>query len=197
MKKRNFFDTNNVYKNGDGLGQLPTENAYVCTIKSAKVTSNDYGEKLEVAIDVSEGDYAGFYQKKYDYDKSQSEDAKWKGVVRINIPNEDGSEQDSWRIKSFNTNICAVMDSNPGYTWEWKEETLKGKKVGLVLRDKEYAIDGRSGFYSEPYRFISVEDARNNDFRKPAIKYLPTTNTASSSLDLSAVDSATEDEIPF
>lgn len=197
MEKMNF-DRTNVAQ--EGLGQLPTDNAYVCNIVSAKevkyTTESGYSiHRIDVAIDVAEGDYKDFYKKKFDAD--QNEDKKWKGVVKINIPKEDGSEQDDWTIKSFNANMLAIESSNAGYIWDWDETKLKGKKIGLVLRNKEYEFNGQRGFYSEPFKFISVEDAKANKFRKPKDKLLnkPADNADSNDF-VNIPDNALE-EVPF
>ena len=86
------IDRNNVYK--EGSEQLPTDKAYVCEIKGAKevdyTTDSGYRvHRVDIALDVCEGEYEGFYQKKFD--DSQDEDKKWKGVVKLNIPKFDGT----------------------------------------------------------------------------------------------------------
>jgi len=199
MEKMNF-DRSNVAK--ESAGQLPTDKAYVCDIISAKEVNytTDSGYKvhrIDVAIDVAEGDFKGFYKSKYDAD--QSEDKKWKGVVKINIPKEDGSEQDDWTIKSFNANICAIEASNAGYVWDWDENKLKGKKIGLVLRNKEWEFNGNRGFYSEPYKFISVDNAKAGNFRKPKDKLLnkPAEAESSDMYDFVKVDDNALEEFPF
>lgn len=189
------IDRNNVYK--DSAERIPTDVAYVAEIISAKITSNEWGSKLEVAIDIAEGDFKGYYKKRFDEDTS--EDKKWKGVVRINIPTGDGSEQDGWAIKSYNTNLCNIEDSNPGYTWDGDEKKLKKKKVGLVFRNKEYEVNGRTGWYSEPFKFITVDDARAQKFRKPKDKALNNSTTsapASNVPDFVNVEESAED-VPF
>lgn len=200
MKALNI-DRNNTIK--EGASQLPTEQAYVCEILDAfetdYTTQSGYRvHRLDVHLDVIEGEYAGFYMTKHN--NRTNEDDKWKGVVKINIPKEDGSEQDDWTIKSFNSNINAVEVSNPGYLFDWDEKKLIGKKVGLVLRKREYCFDGKVGFYSEPFKLISVDDARAGKFKEPRTKYLPegTTSTSSDTInDFVSVAPGTVEEIPF
>ena len=197
------LDRNNVYTEGNSE-QLPVDVAYVCEIKGAKEvdyeTANGYRvHRLDVALDVCEGEYSAFYQKKFDAD--QNEDKKWKGVVKINIPKNDGTEQDGWTMKSFNTQLCAIEDSNPGYTWDNVLEHLKGKKIGLVLRSKEWEFNGNRGFYSEPFKLISVANAKEQKFRKPAVKYLSTngssTSVAGAAEGFMPISNATDEELPF
>ena len=192
------IDRNNVYK--EGSEQLPTDKAYVCEIKGAKevdyTTDSGYRvHRVDIALDVCEGEYEGFYQKKFD--DSQDEDKKWKGVVKLNIPKFDGTEKDNWTVKSFNTQFVAIEDSNPGYTWNNVLDSLKGKKIGLVLRDKEWAFNGNRGFYSEPYKLISVANARAQKFRKPNTKYLSSDSTGDVASGFTPISNAVDEELPF
>lgn len=192
------IDRNNIYK--EGSEQLPTDKAYVCEIKGAKevdyTTDNGYRvHRVDIALDVCEGEYEGFYQKKFD--DSQDEDKKWKGVVKLNIPKFDGTEKDNWTVKSFNTQFVAIEDSNPGYTWNNVLDSLKGKKIGLVLRDKEWEFNGNRGFYSEPYKLISVSNARAQKFRKPNTKYLSSESTGDVASGFTPISNAVDEELPF
>ena len=192
------IDRNNVYK--EGSEQLPTDKAYVCEIKGAKevdyTTDSGYRvHRVDIALDVCEGEYEGFYQKKFD--DSQDEDKKWKGVVKLNIPKFDGTEKDNWTVKSFNTQFVAIEDSNPGYTWNNVLDSLKGKKIGLVLRDKEWEFNGNRGFYSEPYKLISVSNARAQKFRKPNTKYLSSENTGDVASGFTPISNTVDEELPF
>ena len=192
------IDRNNVYK--EGSEQLPTDKAYVCEIKGAKevgyTTDSGYRvHRVDIALDVCEGEYEGFYQKKFD--DSQDEDKKWKGVVKLNIPKFDGTEKDNWTVKSFNTQFVAIEDSNPGYTWNNVLDSLKGKKIGLVLRDKEWEFNGNRGFYSEPYKLISVSNARAQKFRKPNTKYLSSESTGDVASGFTPISNAVDEELPF
>lgn len=192
------IDRNNVYK--EGSEQLPTDKAYVCEIKGAKevdyTTDSGYRvHRVDIALDVCEGEYEGFYQKKFD--DSQDEDKKWKGVVKLNIPKFDGTEKDNWTVKSFNTQFVAIEDSNPGYTWNNVLDSLKGKKIGLVLRDKEWEFNGNRGFYSEPYKLISVANARAQKFRKPNTKYLSSDSTGDVASGFTPISNTVDEELPF
>lgn len=192
------IDRNNVYK--EGSEQLPTDKAYVCEIKGAKevdyTTDSGYRvHRVDIALDVCEGEYEGFYQKKFD--DNQDEDKKWKGVVKLNIPKFDGTEKDNWTVKSFNTQFVAIEDSNPGYTWNNVLDSLKGKKIGLVLRDKEWEFNGNRGFYSEPYKLISVANARAQKFRKPNTKYLSSESTGDVASGFTPISNAVDEELPF
>lgn len=193
------LDRNNVIKGGSE--QLPVDKAYVCKIIGAKeveyTTASGFNvHRLDIALDVVEGEYAGYYQKRFNEDTS--EDKKWKGVVKLNIPKGDGTEQDGWTIRAFNTALCNIEDSNAGYTWDNTLEHLKDKKIGLVLRSKEYEVNGNRGFYSEPYRLITVKNAQEQKFRVPATKYLSNTNAPAPSAEgFVPIPDSAEEEMPF
>lgn len=162
MKRGNYFDRNNTIKDSR---RLP-KGAYICKIVSAKEDENQYGTRLLIAFDISEGEYAGFYQEKYN--NSTSEDKKWSGVIRLNVPAEDGSEADAFRIRSFNSAIVAIEESNPGYMWDWNEKALKGKNIGVVFNSKEFrAQDGRVISFTQPKRITSVASVKDGTYYVP------------------------------
>ena len=113
---------------------------YVVKIIAAKVASYPSSdgscfEKLEIALDIDDGDYKGFYDAEY---KSQTqEERKWKGVLRQYLPLDDGSDRDEWTKSSLKALTDAVEDSNSGYRWDWDETKLKGKEVGCIFRLEE------------------------------------------------------------
>ena len=171
--------------------------AYVCKVLSAKEETTDWGNRLVLAIDVDEGEYAGFFRR--DYDSNDHEDKKWRGTYRLSIPADDGSEQDAWKKRAFNNFIYAVQESNPGYGWNWDEKALKGKKLGVLYRDKEWEMNGNTGWTTEAAGSASVEDVRAGNVKplKPRpLKNRPDTQTASSSSGFAELESS-EDELPF
>lgn len=155
---------------GGGRETLPA-GGYVCQIISAKIESNDWGDTLVVAHDVCEGEYAGIFKR--DYENNTREDKKWRGLYRLRLPKEDGSEQDTWKKRSLGNFIWALEESNPGYEWAWDEKTLKGKKVGLIYRNKEWAMEGRSGWTTEAGASESIENIRQGKYKPLRDKALP------------------------
>lgn len=142
MKQYNGFDRNDVYRNTE---RLPA-GGYVIKILEAKEVENDYGRKLVISFDIAEGEYKDFFASNY---KAQvGEDKKWKGTYRVNVPKDDGSEQDGWAKRRFNTLIVDIEESNPGYHWDWDESKLKGKTIGALFNNKEYEFNGRHGFFT-------------------------------------------------
>lgn len=146
---------------------------YVVKIIAAKVASYPSSdgscfEKLEIALDIAEGDYMGFYDAEY---KAQTqEERKWKGVLRQYLPLDDGSDRDEWTKSSLKALTDAIEDSNSGYRWDWDETKLKGKTVGCLFRLEEWAVDGKKGWKAQPFKFIPVEDVRKGKFKMPKFK---------------------------
>ena len=176
--------------------QLP-KGAYICIIKNAEVKEykgqNGDFEKFEVAIDIAEGEYKDFYAN--DYRMQQSEDKKWRGVLRQYLPKDDGSEKDEWAKSAFKALIIAIEESNEGFHWDWDESKLKGLKVGCLFRNEEWEFDGRNGWTVRPFKFIEAERVKNGKFRMPNDKPL---NNKSVSDNKNSIDiSMADEDLPF
>ena len=167
------------YESTQTFSSRPTLPAggYVCKIMNAEEKvyksskgKNDTFSKLEISFDIIEGEYSGFFAS--DYRSQQNEDKKWKGVLRMSVPSDDGTEMDE-KIKSmFKTNITAIEESNSGYHWDWNEKALKGLVVGCLFQSQEWEWEGKSGWKSQPYGFIDAEKIRSGDFKVPKPKPL-------------------------
>lgn len=144
--------------------------AYVCTIKRAAVQASDYGAQLCVLIDINAGEYAGYYQE--DYNRNQREDKKWKGVLRLWLPKEDGSDKDEWTKSILKGFVTAVEESNRGYRWNWDENSLAKKEVGVIFRNEEWEWNGKSGWSVRPFRAISVDSVEDGSYTLPKDKPL-------------------------
>lgn len=172
---------------------------YVVEIKSAKVVeyTNDNGsyERFEISLDICEGEFANFYAD--DYRAQQSEDKRWKGVIKPYLPKDDGSEKDEWTKQTLKTLITAIEDSNPGYHWDWDESKLKGKKVGCLFRNEEWEYNDKTGFTARPFRFIAIEKIRTGKFKLPKDKLLNRGTTTSSTSSASGYKDIPDDDLPF
>ena len=153
-----------------GREMLPA-GGYVCSILSARVEEGDWGSTLIIAHDVAEGEFEGIFKR--DYDNNTREDKKWRGTFRIRLPKDDGSEQDAWKKRSLGNTIWALEQSNEGFAWNWDEKTLKGKKIGLLYRNKEWEFSGKSGWTTEAVSAESIDNIREGKFRVPKDKALP------------------------
>lgn len=153
--------------------QLP-KGGYVCKIMDAKVVTYgqapDSFEKLEISLDISDGEFKDFYAA--DYRAQTQEDKRWKGVLRQYIPKDDGSEKDEWTKSSLKALTDAVEESNPGYHWNWDESSLKGKAVGCLFRSEEWEFNGREGWATRPFKPVAADNIKSGKFKIPADKPL-------------------------
>lgn len=189
----------NDYDKTRGLSdsqQLP-RGGYVCKIIGAKVQDSGFGQTIKIAYDIAEGDHTGFYQQKFD--SNTNEDKKWPAVFLLNIPSDDGSDQDNWTKRKFRTFTDALEDSNTGYHFDWDESKFKGKLIGFVMNYREWtAPDGRTVLSPNPARALSADKIRSGDFKIPDDKLLSNKQVqAASPDDFVNVPEGTEEEVPF
>ena len=195
--RSNNYDTTQTIS---ARAQLPV-GAYICQIFKAeeKVYTSPKGEwhKLEVSFDISEGEHKDFYAN--DYRAQSGEDKKWKGVLRMNIPTDDGSEADGWAKRSFKTNILAIEESNNGYHWDWNEAQLKGKTVGIVFRSEEWEYNGKRGWRTAPFKMVPAADVKSGNIKMPDPKPLngKAASQASTAADLSDFVEVASADLPF
>ena len=197
MRPFNNYETTQTIS---ARAQLPV-GAYICRILKAeeKVYSSPKGEwhKLEVSFDICEGEHKDFYAN--DYRSQSGEDKKWKGVLRMNIPSDDGSEADTWAKRSFKTNILAIEESNNGYHWDWNEAQLKGKTVGIVFRSEEWEYNGKRGWRTAPFKMVPAADVKSGNIKIPDPKPLngKAASQASTAADLSDFVEVASADLPF
>ena len=184
-----------------GAREILPAGGYVCRICEAKVEiyktrNGGTMETLIWAIEIIEGEHAGFWKK--DFDSQTGEDKKWRGTMRINLPKDDGSEQDGWTKRTFENAMWALEDSNPGYTWDWDEKKLKGKIVGILYRNREWEYNGNTGWTTEAGGVTSVDDIRNGKFKPLKDKPLKNKNANNNNnSSFSALANADENDLPF
>lgn len=181
-------------RSSSGREMLPA-GGYVCKIISAKVEQNDWGDVLVVAHDVCEGEYDGIFKR--DFDNNTMDNKKWRGTFRLNIPKDDGTEQDNWKKRSFNNFIWAVEQSNPGFAWGWDEKTLRGKKVGLLYRNEEWAMNGRTGWTTKAASSESVDNIRDGKFKPLKDKPLPESKKVAAAPTFTEMDDEDSSDLPF
>ena len=182
-------------KKSGGAREILPAGGYVAKIISAKVEAGNYGEKLIVAFDIDEGDYRGFFKR--DFEGNTNEDKKWRGVYRLNIPADDGSEQDGWRKRSFNNFAFAVENSNSGYTFDWDEKRLKGKLFGVLFRNKEWAFNGRSGWTTEACSATDAQAIRDGKYKVPKDKGLDGGARFETTAASAVAEDESSDDLPF
>ena len=135
-------------------------------IIAAKVDTNNGGQTLIIQVEIDKGEYAGFFRKQYDAAQGGQFPAKYKGVYRLQLPDGKNPDHDNIRQHQLEGAVWALEDGNPAYHWDWDESKLKGLKVGLNVREREYYFNGTSGVTTEIGRFESVTQINNPDESK-------------------------------
>jgi hypothetical protein len=203
MKMRPIANWENVKAAGERR-KLPA-GGYLCRIMGAaeKTYSGSNGsyQKLEISIDIADGEYQGFYAE--DYRNQTAEDKRWKGVLRLTVPTGDGTDQDEWAQRKLKAVVEAIEDSNADYHWDWDETKLKGKMVGCLFQNREWEFKGKTGWTAQAYAFISVDDLLEKKFTVPKDKPLNAGNAVvnfggSVPASFNAPDLViTDDDLPF
>lgn len=125
----------------NGYPMLP-KGLYIATIKDVRVEGSAPDQQLVIRLDISEGEYTGYYTNRYKNDSQSNSrfEVKYKGDYRLQIPDADNTKREhyDWDYKTFQGAVWAIEDSNDGYHWDWNEAGLKGKAVGINVRQGEY-----------------------------------------------------------
>ena len=106
--------------------------AYECIIRKAEVYTNSKTgkESFKVEVDIASGEYKGYFQKRFDNNNNSTK--TWDNNSTRYLAFEGDNTA---YFKGF---ITCVENSNPGYTWDWDETKLTGKKVCGVYQYEEY-----------------------------------------------------------
>lgn len=190
-----FSNYAEVQVNTGSVEKLPV-GGYVITIKSVKYEDNSAKGKADniiFAFDIAEGEYKGYYAKRFENDTN--EDKKWKGTYRLSVPTDDGSQNDGYAKSRFKGFMTSVEESNPGYKWNWDEQTLKGKMLGAAVGEINTEIEGKAITYTAMRYAVSVDSVRKGITPpKPYTKAGSTTTTTSTTNPYNVTEDA---DIPF
>ena len=133
------------FENTNGYGDFETlqPGGYKCIIKKVECSETTNGKQyLKVSYDIAEGEHKDFYKNKYLNDQ---------------------------RFKGFTT---ALEESNSGYVFDWDENKLQNKKVGLVMREEEFETQmGEIKTAVKPLYAMSYDKVE--EAKIPNIKKLP------------------------
>lgn len=140
---------------------LPKD-AYVVKIMSAQVSKWPSGDEyIEIAFDIAEGDYAGFFMDDFKARKASGENAVWSYDARfkVNIPNE---KSESYVWDKYNRFFTNVEDSNDGFVFETNLASLKGKLFGGQFRIRQSKDkNGNVWDHTELFWDCSADDVRS------------------------------------
>lgn len=142
---------------GEGFQKLPA-GGYVCRIQNViDVPDKEY---LVIDLDIAEGEFKGHFENQYVRFGGNWKCKKYQSYKEKALP----------MFKGFTT---SVEESNDRYIWDFDENKLKGKLVGVLFGDEEYMTDsGDIRVIAKPQFFRSVKTIRDGDFTTPSIKRL-------------------------
>ena len=130
--------------------------AYECVIKDARINHNEQSGKdtFKVSIDIASGEYKDYFQKMYEADTRI--DRKWNNNA-VKYLSYTGDN-----VAYFKGFLTVIENSNVGYTWDWDETKLKGKKVCGVFQYEEYERqDGTKGVKVRLSKFRSLDKMKD------------------------------------
>ena len=155
MKPINGFKSEAISKKPKMLPAGP----YVARIKAVKIDGQEPDQQLILRVDVCEGEYMDYFMNRYKSDKENSRyEPRYKGDFKIRIPNENNTKAQypESDLKRFNDAIYRIEKSNEGYHWDWNEQGLVGKIIGINMQESEC-----NGFpFTKIARLEIAEDVR-------------------------------------
>ena len=161
------------YDEAQTFGEFETLPAggHKCIIKKVVCEKTTQGkEYLKIGFDIAEGEYKDFYQRKFENDTRSIEEKKWSGIWTVFT---EGYNPGTTNPK-FKGLITSVEASNAKFKFDFDEQKLVGKKVGLVFREEEFeGQDGQVHTTVKPFFAVSydkAEEAKIPNLKKLAEK---------------------------
>jgi len=114
---------------------------YVAKIIAVKIDGKEPDQSLVLRLDVCEGPYSNYFVERYNREKESAKfEPRYKGDFRLRIPNEANTKAmyPETDIRRFNDAIYRIEKSNEGYHWDWDEQGLAGKIVGINMQLGEF-----------------------------------------------------------
>lgn len=185
--------------------------AYIGKVVDAELkkiqSSNGDFERLELKLDVAEGEFKDHYTKQFESQSSGQYPARYKGVIRFNIP-QVGSQYEHGQKKALEHLAWCLQDSNPKYKWDGDESKIKGLKIGFSVRERDWLMerDGQIsyGTTTEIGRVESIKKVASGEVKpmkrrelrdaekEKLTNYLKTTQTETAGMTVAA-----DEELPF
>lgn len=170
MNKPNDYDSVAASHGGTYERETLPADAYVVRILSAVAGKNkNGGDALNLAVDICEGSYAGYFGRAWESKKRFDAGAWYPGTIRRNLCDDSGKTSGF-----FKGLIDDIEQSNPGYRWNWDERTLSGKLIGIMCREEEYE-NQRTGLVAVTTKIaytLAAQKVRSGDYNVPARKTL-------------------------
>lgn len=173
------------YENVQASGEFKklTAGGYICKIITVQDRpfngETGKGDYLYLEYDIADGEFKEYFKDLFE------KYGAWRGSFIRSY-----KEKALGMFKHF-TNC--IESSNAGYKWDWEEQNLVGKYIGLVLAEEEYiAGDGNTKTKLVVSQIKTVEEIKSGDFKVPTLKKLPENET--NTTQFITVD---DDQLPF
>jgi len=177
------------YDEAQAFGEFETlpVGGYKCVVKKVSCEKTQAGKEfLKIGFDIAEGKYKDFYQKKLANDTR--ENPKWSGIWTVFT---EGYEPNTTNSK-FKGLITSIEASNEGFSFDFDEQKLVNKKVGLVFREEEFeGFDGEIKTATKPFRACVYD--KTEEAKIPNKKTLSTKSEANDDF----VTISDNDDLPF
>lgn len=114
---------------------------YVAKIIAVKIDGKEPDQSLVLRLDICEGPFANYFVERYSREKESGKfEPRYKGDFKLRIPNENNTKAlyPETDIRRFNDAIFRIEKSNEGYHWDWDEQGLAGKIVGINMQLGEF-----------------------------------------------------------
>ncbi len=161
-----------------GMQPIPV-GVYVGQIIGAKVENGEQGQNLILQLEVTEGEYAGYFKRQFEAQAGGQYQKRYKGTLRLRVPNynsngQPATDRDRYAHQDFQHMAWALEHSNSGYTFDWDETKLKGKACAFSVRERDWFMEAaeeergyRTGTTTEIARLESLEAFREGKVKVP------------------------------
>ena len=181
----------------DGSGERLPAGGYICKILKARCEYTQNGsEQLVLALEIAEGEFAGFAKRQFESRKANNPNATWPCTFKQFTLGTDGQTN-----PFFKGLLKSIEESNAGYKWNWQEATLANRLIGMIFREEEFeASDGTIKTVVRPAFPRSVERIRNG-VDVPEIKRLNNArgnaNATQNAMQNAGFTEVDDNELPF
>lgn len=186
------YDNIDALPENGGRARLP-KGGYVCKILTVEENESKNGNPyLTFAMDISEGEYMGFFAEDY---QSQTGEKKWHFNHRLMIPTDKSKPYTVQLFKTFN---AYLEDSNPGWHFDFSqdEKQYRGKTIGVLVNEREYETrSGKRGMTTNIARIVKANTVRSGAYTVPNDVMLKT--PAKTDDGFYMPDSVDDDDLPF
>ena len=159
-----------------GESRILPAGGYVCKILKAEETESKTGKPmLKIAIDITDGEYAGYFKDMFQNWKASSDDpksVKWPFTGTKWILFYDNEGKTNRDFKSF----CTALEDSGISVWRgdmFDVGALKDANVGIIFRREEHEYNNARSWRTVPYRFRSVRAIEEGTYNVPEDKPLP------------------------